>query len=60
MITAKEIQFAKLANLVFGGVDEYGDIEWIGTGQQFREYREFQAKDDRGEFFRYPWQDIKF
>lgn len=59
--TAKEWQFAKLAGLGFCGIDNDGELEWLGTRQQFQEYRELQAQDDRGEFYsRYPWQPIEF
>lgn len=61
MSTAKQWQFARLSGLMFIGTDEYGELEWMGTRQQFQEYREFEAKDDRGEFYKsYPWTPIPF
>lgn len=60
MTTAKIIQFARLSGLLL--CDEEGNEPvWFGTGRQFQEFRELQAKDDRGEFYqRYPWQVIEF
>lgn len=60
MTLAKDWQFAKLSGLVFGGKDDDGEVEWIGTKREWAEFRELQAKDDRGEFRRYPWQSIAF
>lgn len=57
---AKQIQFAKLANLILTS-DEGGKPAFMGTRQQWKEYGDLEARDDRGEFYeRYPWQSISY
>ncbi|HEY6021404.1 MAG TPA: hypothetical protein VIY48_16310 [Candidatus Paceibacterota bacterium] len=61
MTQAKTWQFAKLAGLYFCG-EEDGEPQWIGTHREFQEYRDYLAKDDRGEYKKgdYPWQPLPF
>lgn len=57
---AKDWQFARLAGLGLAEVNPEG-VEWLGRQEQFKELREWQARDDRGEFYqRYPWEPIQF
>lgn len=57
--SAKHIQFAKLANLSLVGESE-NQPEYVGTKEDWKTYENYLAKDDRGEFQRYPWQSIPF
>lgn len=58
MTTAYIIQAAQRANLILSGVDEDGDLEWLGTRSHHDEFR--RLTDFHEKYGRFPNDDYPY